>query len=1197
MSSGKQAHPDGQQGDDTIVASASASATSSFTTRRSNSGSKDTTGAHEGGSQSSTSNSSTLSSAKSIHAASNNVNVNAASSIQETSKPSNSNKIKQQQYQQSPTSTKNKKNKNEVIKVTARIGDAANHVWKKLFTNYNTNSNSSSSGKKDNQAARERELRNLKKLSVVKKNASQRKGLDKLIPSFQDDKWRKDWRGIHLPPTALMIHRHPPEKIPNTMIMGGEGKEGKEMLHVGVTLGVGGQENEHILVEGVVYQPVVPQPKVSVVSAPKPPKSTVPASTGKRSGVPNLEGMPEVDRLLHSANDNLGAGGTRELPFGKFVFFYQVHIGWFCKKWGRGVILLCVNQCEKPMLMRSSILAHIPLYVSTSNYPPTTAGAGGGPSIPLYPLLLFLALFFILKHIFLKHIFTYQKRMRLQRAIQDRLRDGIFFGGNKKQFRLSQDELNVQLKRLKERSEERRRSSGNLSKLGSGGDCKIMKDEEKDGDQGGDGGGGSGGNIGGGGNGNGNQGGSRSSAGRSSTSNNQSSSSGKGNSQPSSSSTGGTTRTNSLHKNFDDQPSFIKYMKDSEQLERAHQKIEQLTADAVCANERAEMLHEELLQLKQDKTTSDAALSKAERRISKLEEENEILNIHDETTLKARYDEMADSLTRMKDRYHSAAEQVVQLQGENQLLKDKVQQLEEENEELDEEMEHLVDEMEHLDETQLQQHEEQKEHQGESVEFDEDGSNSGSLMGETLTLDNNDDDDDDDSNDDDENVNKLRKELDNAKADISSLANVIGLLLGSAQRDEAQKDATRFSREVSLAKLRSDDSSTKATTPTSCCDGPTEISFLTEIPSNHTIETYEAIRAERDELKLELEVAKACILRLEQEVDEDANDKSRGLATNAVELQEENERLVGVNEELRLQAEKATTYCSKIEVEKNECLKKLERVVEEKETVDAELTEVKSKLKDTTAGLRERIEQMSQEFNVLVEENVKLAQERDELQAGTDTNRLATMKNENDMQISQLEARVAALAQERDELIAKVENITGELSLAKKESHNSQSDEDELMVSFNHKLRRALSSSFEGEDSSAKVVPSETPNVECALPEPGEASSDTLVLGPNEHVESSSSGGIDILRLVTAAKMGDKAAVDQRCEILSQISAADSSNVDNLIKRYESSKNSLHGLKIESSSPSKKASKSPTKSPLLRLLSRKQSKRTSSAKR
>ena len=339
-------------------------------------------------------------------------------------------------------------------------------------------------------------------------------------------------------------------------------------------------------------------------------------------------------------------------------------------------------------------------------------------------------------------------------------------------------------------------------------------------------------------------------------------------------------------------------------------------------------------------------------------------------------------------------------------------------------------------------------------------------------------------------------------------------------------------------------------------------------------------------------------------MDEDANDKSRGLATNAVELQEENERLVGVNEELRLQAEKATTYCSKIEVEKNECLKKLERVVEEKETVDAELTEVKSKLKDTTAGLRERIEQMSQEFNVLVEENVKLAQERDELQAGTDTNRLATklmMKNENDMQISQLEARVAALAQERDELIAKVEKLTGELSWAKKESHNSQSDEDELMVSFNHKLRRALSSSFEGEDSSAKVVPSETPNVECALPEPGEASSDTLVLGPNEHVESSSSGGIDRLRLVTAAKMGDKAAVDQRCEISSQISAADSNmskgNVDNLIKRYESSKNSLHGLKIESSSPSKKASKSPTKSPLLRLLSRKQSKRTSSAKR
>ena len=112
----------------------------------------------------------------------------------------------------------------------------------------------------------------------------------------------------------------------------------------------------------------------------------------------------------------------------------------------------------------------------------------------------------------------------------------------------------------------------------------------------------------------------------------------------------------------------MKWMEINEELETSQRKVEQLSADVLCANENAEMLSEQLSKVEREKEELDL----------KLKQRAEV----EQATLHKVHQETAHIL-----------QQVKHLTAENEMLKRKVGVLEEENEKLDGEMENLVTEI------------------------------------------------------------------------------------------------------------------------------------------------------------------------------------------------------------------------------------------------------------------------------------------------------------------------------------------------------------------------------------------------------------------------------------------------------------------------------------------------------------------------
>lgn len=113
-----------------------------------------------------------------------------------------------------------------------------------------------------------------------------------------------------------------------------------------------------------------------------------------------------------------------------------------------------------------------------------------------------------------------------------------------------------------------------------------------------------------------------------------------------------------------DQASFLQWMKEKENLQIALSRLDELTSDAVCAQELAEMAREELDVLK-----------------------------HENVTIKDEKDALARTLEKESALHSQAIEEAAIVSEENSLLKDKVISLESENIFLDNEMERLMNEL------------------------------------------------------------------------------------------------------------------------------------------------------------------------------------------------------------------------------------------------------------------------------------------------------------------------------------------------------------------------------------------------------------------------------------------------------------------------------------------------------------------------
>eukprot|EP00571_Detonula_confervacea_P007220 CAMPEP_0172328346 /NCGR_PEP_ID=MMETSP1058-20130122/60306_1 /TAXON_ID=83371 /ORGANISM="Detonula confervacea, Strain CCMP 353" /LENGTH=1108 /DNA_ID=CAMNT_0013045459 /DNA_START=133 /DNA_END=3456 /DNA_ORIENTATION=+ len=110
-------------------------------------------------------------------------------------------------------------------------------------------------------------------------------------------------------------------------------------------------------------------------------------------------------------------------------------------------------------------------------------------------------------------------------------------------------------------------------------------------------------------------------------------------------------------------------MKANEELEEAHQRLEQLASDVVCANEREDMLRERLNKVKKEKEALSNKLF-----LEQQQQQTEQQQAHQEVVQKY-------------------TQQVTRITEENNVLTSKVALLEAENEEMDLELECLVDEM------------------------------------------------------------------------------------------------------------------------------------------------------------------------------------------------------------------------------------------------------------------------------------------------------------------------------------------------------------------------------------------------------------------------------------------------------------------------------------------------------------------------
>ena len=142
-----------------------------------------------------------------------------------------------------------------------------------------------------------------------------------------------------------------------------------------------------------------------------------------------------------------------------------------------------------------------------------------------------------------------------------------------------------------------------------------------------------------------------------------------------------------------DQASFIKWMRQRENIQIALSRLDELTSDAVCAQELAEMAREELDVLK-----------------------------HENTTIKDEKEALARTLEKESALHSQAIEEAAIVSEENSLLKDKVISLESENIFLDKEMERLMNELSDAAPPEVADV-----HEGETLEYKSNESNMDSL--------------------------------------------------------------------------------------------------------------------------------------------------------------------------------------------------------------------------------------------------------------------------------------------------------------------------------------------------------------------------------------------------------------------------------------------------------------------------------------
>ncbi|KAL9190058.1 hypothetical protein ACHAXT_007269 [Thalassiosira profunda] len=660
-----------------------------------------------------------------------------------------------------------------------------------------------------------------------------------------------------------------------------------------------------------------------------------------------------------------------------------------------------------------------------------------GPSVPLYPLLAVIIIYHLLKHLLFKRIFfTYQKRTQISRSVKRRMKLGLrgmlWFGGDGRQFTVSQEELETQLGKLQKRKEERiRRESGTLDSCDDGDDGGGGDGGGRGGSGGGTGGGNNRGSGGGHGS-NGGSGGGRSGDDATSPGNNPSSD------VPSNS----YSASNDI-STFSDQPSFLLWMKRSEDLERAHRRVEQLTSDLVCAKENALILREELAEqswLKDENPTENGMgkrrwmkmneeLERAEKYVDRLASDlcvakEKVLMLNeseggreekdgngeegsscdDRLDLKGDEDEndgdtsgsgggstttrgMSDGLKRssvgnasqnedasstgkssgsksadgkenstrnssLSNELKEARQRIEQLEAalvcaeeqskqaailetsasqlqsqvellttqnqelanQNATLNESVLKLQEENEGLDREMEHLVGEMEHN-----QTRDVEGEHKGESLEFDaSDGF--GSVLSESLTA----DPADAIVREAGERetlratVEELRQDLSRAREDVAQLKQ---------ERDGAVDDARGLSLE--LARAKDENTSLKERSFSHDLPPASAISFESQ-SSHHTIETYDAMRTERNRLRSQVKAAKDSLSEMAAEMS--------GLKKCLVVLQDANKGLRAdleaaktqkVDLETRLAG--TTAKFAAIETEQKDCLQVLDSLAQGKD--------------------------------------------------------------------------------------------------------------------------------------------------------------------------------------------------------------------------------------------------------------------------
>ncbi|KAL9178862.1 hypothetical protein ACHAXT_003993 [Thalassiosira profunda] len=675
---------------------------------------------------------------------------------------------------------------------------------------------------------------------------------------------------------------------------------------------------------------------------------------------------------------------------------------------------------------------HIPMEAGHENLP--SPSLSSGPSVPLYPLLAVIIIYHLLKHLLFKRIFTYQKRTQISRSVKRRMKLGLrgmlWFGGDGRQFTVSQEELETQLGKLQRKKEERiRRESGTLDSCDDG-------DDEGDGNGGGRGGSGG---VSGGGNNRGSGGGRGSNDG-----------SGGGRSGDDTTSPGNNPSSSDVHSHsysagndistFSDQPSFLLWMKRSEDLERAHRRVEQLTSDLVCAKENALILREELAEqswLKDENPTENGMgkrrwmkmneeLERAEKYVDRLasdlcvakekvvmlnereggrdekegngeegsscddrldlkgdEDENDgdtsgsggggtatrgmidgskesrAINASQNDTASStgktsgsksddgkenstrnsslsnelkeamqKIEELEATLACAEEQSKQAAvldssarqlqsqvelltTQNQELTNQNATLNESVLKLQEENEGLDREMEHLVVEME-----QNQNRNGEGEHKGESLEFDaSDGF--GSVLSESLTA----DPADAIVREAGERetlratVEELRQDLSRAREDVAQLKQ---------ERDGAVDDARGLSLE--LARAKDENTSLKERSFSHDLPAASAISFESQ-SSHHTIETYDAMRAERNHLRSQVGAAKDSLSEMAAEMSglkkcltvlQDAN---KGLRADL-----EATRTQKVDLETRLAG--TTAKFAAIETEQKDCLQVLDSLAQ-----------------------------------------------------------------------------------------------------------------------------------------------------------------------------------------------------------------------------------------------------------------------------